>query len=1304
MSQYTKTILENSIEYSQNLLLDYLNQPEVSQDLSVAFGDAFDSDAGISILQSLSENQSDRLPQVEIRSAAEINHAKAAYSFNTNTIYFSEEFITANANDPGKIARVYLEEVGHYLDFEANITDAPGDEGAIFASLVTGEELTSEELTTLQAEDDTATINLDGAEIAVEQANEIIYVDIDATGEGDGSSWANAYTDLQSAIAAAEATDQIWTAAGTYRPTEGTNRRFGFVLPDGVRLYGSFAGNETSLEQRDVEANVSVLTGDIGIQGDNTDNSYIIVDVSQTSETSRLDGFTISDANNDRSTNNNGGGIVAAGSSATLANLNITDNVANNGAGIFANSSELQIARVVLSNNSAIRDGGGLYSTNGNSTLNGVTFIGNSADQEGGAIYYTDSSDVLTDTEFRSNRAELGGAVFNSSSDIELTDSSFFNNSAIDDGGAIYTSDSNPNITNVDFVSNTATDDGGAIYNDGGSPVIIGGVFADNAANSSGGAFYSNGNHTVANSLFTGNVGLSGGGIFNSNNSSTVVNSTFSDNTGRNAGAIAFLGDEEDTPSVSNSIIYGNRNFASDDQIFVGETGLSVTNSLVEGGFEGEGNLDVSPEFVAPDNFDYRLSEGSPAINAGNNEATVLSGEGEDTVVELSEDLAGNPRTVGNTVDLGAYEGAAVEPVPTRPTVASETNIVYVDLNATGEQDGSSWANAYTDLQAALENAPFGSQVWVAAGTYTPTPVAGDERRSSFVLLDGIEIYGGFTGDETNLGERDVTANTTILSGDLGTLEDNSDNAAHVVTSLDTSSSSVLDGFTIRDGNADVADIGIDGGGIFSERSQAIFRNLIVTNNTASGLGGGMYSQDSLNQLTNVDFISNTASSGGAMYNNTSGTILTDTTFESNSSDNGGGAILNQASSIFIDEATFTSNVSGASGGAIYNSDLSNAVINDVLFESNSGDSGGAVYNSDSSPLLTNVEFRSNSATGTGGAIYNVGEDTGTTLANGIFEGNTAEYGGAVYNSFSNNRGLNLTFANNVASISGGAIYTQGDSDTTATSTYTNSILWNNSEGNEFGPIFNDGIEVVINQSIVEDGYEGADSTDIIDADPLFVDGEAGDLRLTADSPAIDAGILEPVFQETDLAGFERVVGENVDLGAYEYFDPAEIAPTVFRFFRPDIGVHFYTSDVVERDSVIENLPAFDFEGPSFVAAPEPEEGEEPLDGVEPVYRFLNNNTGVHVYTISELERDAILELPNYTAEGIAYYGYETEQEGTTPLYRFYNPEVDAHFYTPNVAERDFVNETLPNYQPEGENGTAYYVLPLDDTAAMADM
>ena len=152
---------------------------------------------------------------------------------------------------------------------------------------------------------------------------------------------------------------------------------------------------------------------------------------------------------------------------------------------------------------------------------------------------------------------------------------------------------------------------------------------------------------------------------------------------------------------------------------------------------------------------------------------------------------------------------------------------------------------------------------------------------------------------------------------------------------------------------------------------------------------------------------------------------------------------------------------------------------------------------------------------------------------------------------------------------------------------------------------------------------------------------------------------------------------------------------TVYRFFRPDVGVHFYTASEVERDSIIANLSNYNYEGESYVSA---SETADPLTGARPVYRFFNNSTGAHLYTMSEAERDSInSNLPNYAYEGIAYYGYQSDRYDATPLYRFYNRVVDAHFYTPSVAERNAVLANLPDYQLESDNGIAFYVEPLDE-------
>ena len=95
---------------------------------------------------------------------------------------------------------------------------------------------------------------------------------------------------------------------------------------------------------------------------------------------------------------------------------------------------------------------------------------------------------------------------------------------------------------------------------------------------------------------------------------------------------------------------------------------------------------------------------------------------------------------------------------------AGAQGIVYVDGSAAGLNDGTSWANAYTDLQDAL--AASGNEVWVATGTYTPTTPNGDSA-VTFQLRDGLSVYGGFVGGEATRGERDPATNVTVLSGDL---------------------------------------------------------------------------------------------------------------------------------------------------------------------------------------------------------------------------------------------------------------------------------------------------------------------------------------------------------------------------------------------------------------------------------------------------------------------------------------------------------------------------------------------------------
>ncbi|HEY3171517.1 MAG TPA: hypothetical protein VGK86_02980 [Thermoanaerobaculia bacterium] len=116
---------------------------------------------------------------------------------------------------------------------------------------------------------------------------------------------------------------------------------------------------------------------------------------------------------------------------------------------------------------------------------------------------------------------------------------------------------------------------------------------------------------------------------------------------------------------------------------------------------------------------------------------------------------------------------------------------------ASGANDGTSWANAYTSLQSALAAAVSGDEIWVAAGTYKPTATA--DRTISLALKNGVGVYGGFAGTETMRSQRNPAVNITILSGDIGTVGVTTDNSYHVVTSDSTvTSTGILDGFTVR--------------------------------------------------------------------------------------------------------------------------------------------------------------------------------------------------------------------------------------------------------------------------------------------------------------------------------------------------------------------------------------------------------------------------------------------------------------------------------------------------------------------------
>ncbi len=202
--------------------------------------------------------------------------------------------------------------------------------------------------------------------------------------------------------------------------------------------------------------------------------------------------------------------------------------------------------------------------------------------------------------------------------------------------------------------------------------------------------------------------------------------------------------------------------------------------------------------------------------------------------------------------------------------------VVYVDADATGANNGTSWGDAFTTLQPALDAAAAGDEIWVAAGTYTPTSLStpGDPRSATFELKGGVALYGGFdpsVGDDT-WGERDWVNDEALLSGDIGISGDPADNVYHVVSGSAVLETAVLDGFTITGGNAGSG----NGGGMLNDGASPTLANLIFSGNTASNGGGIENANGSNPTLIHCTFSGNTAANyGGGLYNRQSDPTLT---------------------------------------------------------------------------------------------------------------------------------------------------------------------------------------------------------------------------------------------------------------------------------------------------------------------------------------------------------------------------------------------------------------------------------------------
>ena len=261
-----------------------------------------------------------------------------------------------------------------------------------------------------------------GFVIAQCPAGSIIYVRTGAPAGGNGQSWTTAYNNLQTAINAAagcSVSKQIWVAKGTYYPSEkpwaglsSSDRDRSFYLRSNLSVYGGFDGTETVLSERNISLNPTILSGDIGVPGNNADNCYHVIVSVMPNQVSQFNGFTITGGN----ANANSDFTFSIGSTPYLLSR-------AHGAGICNFSgSGLSLINLAIVQNRALSFGGGLYNFK--------------------------SSPVITNTIFFADTANYGGGINSEGSAPQIINCVFSQNYGVSNGGAIRNYDARPQIVN----------------------------------------------------------------------------------------------------------------------------------------------------------------------------------------------------------------------------------------------------------------------------------------------------------------------------------------------------------------------------------------------------------------------------------------------------------------------------------------------------------------------------------------------------------------------------------------------------------------------------------------------------------------------------------------------------------------------------------------------------------------------------------------------------------------------------------------------------------------------------------------
>ncbi len=478
------------------------------------------------------------------------------------------------------------------------------------------------------------------------------------------------------------------------------------------------------------------------------------------------------------------------------------------------------------------------------------------------------------------NRAGSVVTFFTAETEESAIDGFTIRNGQAQDGGGIYCSGSSPTILNCTISKNFANDDGGGIFCESSSPTIVNCLISENYA------------------------GNDGGGARCTSSSPTITHCTFSDNVAADDSG-GFYCSHSSSPVMANCILWGDT--ASKRKEIYDTSGLLVvTYSDVEGGWPGEGNIDADPIFLG--GGDFHLTMGSPCIDAGTDAGVYTDVDGDARPLGAGFDIGADEYPecwdsdgdgYGDTA-CGGYDCDDSDPIVNPSAGEICDNGIdddcngYIDsvdpycvtLHVPGDQQ---------TIQAAIDMAAEGNHILVAAGTY----------------VENID----FLGKEITL-QSESGAEMTVIDGNWV--------GSAVVFYLGETESTVLDGFTIRNG------FSYEGGGIYCSLSSPTITNCTISANMADTDGGGIYSYRSSPTITNCVISENFAVTRGSGIICGESTTITNCMVLGNSAGYEGGGI-SCGDSTAIKYCTISGNYAGDIGGGVICGD-STAITNCVVW------------------------------------------------------------------------------------------------------------------------------------------------------------------------------------------------------------------------------------------------------------------------------------------------------------------------------------------------------------------------------------